>query len=195
MSKVQLQHSVASRLTARIVETIADCCERIEVAGSVRRRAAIVGDIEVVAIPARLGGIFPGQGGASLLDVRLENLVVEGRLKLGRAQGEKYRQYAIPASPGLMLDLFIVTPQTWGVQLAIRTGPADFSRSLVTERQRGGRLDDGLVVGRGRVWRCDEVVRGMFDGANHRGPIFEPLPGAVPLDTPEERDFLAMAGG
>jgi DNA polymerase/3'-5' exonuclease PolX len=40
---------------------------------------------------------------------------------------------------GINLDLFIVTPPAqWGVIFTIRTGPADFSHWLVTQRRKGG---------------------------------------------------------
>jgi hypothetical protein len=199
LSKVQLQHGPASKLAARIVEAIADGCQRVEVAGSVRRHEPFVGDIEVVAIAQHLGGMFPGQLGHSLLEIRLENLVGRGKLLDGGLNGPRQKRFAVPAVAGLMLDLFIVPPEEWGVQLAIRTGPAEFSRALVTQRAYGGRLSDQHVVHQGRVWRRRDVRLGIivFDHAGKCSMrrTTEPLPGAVPLDTPEERDFLAVAGG
>src|SRR5512145_1569634 len=42
---------VATTLAAKVVAQLAPYCERVEVAGSVRRRKDVVGDIELVAIP------------------------------------------------------------------------------------------------------------------------------------------------
>ena len=186
----------AARLADKIAAVLSSACDRIEVAGSIRRDEPEVGDIEIVAIPATMpGGLF-GQTSVSRLDPILRDLVAEGRLARGLADGERYKQFQIPAAGGLRLDLFLVTFETWGVQLAIRTGPADFSRELVTERCRGGRLQDGLTIGRGRVWRTDQVARGMVDYSDGTGgSLFLPMDGAQPLDTPEEADFLALAGG
>src|SRR5690348_11104894 len=41
----------AEQSAERLIERIRDCCERIEVAGSIRRRLPTVGDIELVAVP------------------------------------------------------------------------------------------------------------------------------------------------
>jgi DNA polymerase/3'-5' exonuclease PolX len=73
---------------------------------------------------------------------------------------------------GINLDLFIVTrPAQWGVILAIRTGPADFSKWIVTPRKYGGALPSNCHVEGGRVLRQQ-----------------------IPLEMPEERDFLDFLG-
>lgn len=84
------------------------------------------------------------------------------------------------------LDLFIVRPETWGVQYLIRTGNADFSHRCVTPRKFGGYLPDDCKVEDGRVWRywagdADMGAAKLADIAN-------------PLETPEESDFLALLG-
>ncbi len=189
--KVKLPIGLARRLATKIVAELSGTCRRIEIAGSIRRDAVTVGDIELVAIPI-VDSLFPGCPGQSRLTERLDQLVSQGRLTPMK-RGERFQQFGVMAMQGLQLDIFIVTPETWGVQLALRTGPAEFSQALVTERCRGGRLPDGYTVHDGRVWPPGSYMCGMIDAATYRGPFFEPL--GEPLDTPEERDFLHIAGG
>ncbi len=51
MGKVRRLLADAERIVAAIVAGLAPVCTRIQVAGSVRRRKDVVGDIELVAIP------------------------------------------------------------------------------------------------------------------------------------------------
>jgi DNA polymerase/3'-5' exonuclease PolX len=51
VSKTQRPLPEAERVAAAIVADLAPFCARIQVAGSVRRRKEVVGDIELVAIP------------------------------------------------------------------------------------------------------------------------------------------------
>lgn len=190
--KTQLPLRSALSLADKVAAAIEPGCERLAIAGSVRRGAAVVGDIEFVCIPRRGDGLFPGQPGPSQLDGILQELVTTGKLTPVKG-GERMKQYTFGAMPELHLELWLVTPATWGVQLAIRTGPADFSRALVTERIRGGRLRDGHAVHDGRVWPPGSFMQGMVDGRDYSGPFFQPL--GSPLETPEEQDFLELAGG
>lgn len=197
MGKVRLQLDPAIRLAEKVAMALAPGCDRIQVAGSIRRREPTVGDIEVVAIPRVNAGLFSG---GVHLDGVLDELTRSERLLPGSANGEKFKQFGIPSVDGLMLDLFLVSADTWGVQLAIRTGPREFSTALVTERSRGGLLRDGLIVREGRVWNRDEVTVGFVDyrgagGRREGAPFFNLDPGAEPYDTPEERDFMELAGG
>jgi DNA polymerase/3'-5' exonuclease PolX len=77
----------ATTLAAKLVAQLAPYCERIEVAGSVRRQKDIVGDIELVAIPKlethikvqpqlTLFGSSSEQEPVSLLDQQLERMLV-----------------------------------------------------------------------------------------------------------------------
>ena len=190
MSKINLSLARARRLADKVAAELAPVCDRIEIAGSVRRGAAIVGDLELVAIPKRRG-LLPDHG-ASLLDEKLVALVSDGRLVRDQG-GERYKRFGIPAVQGLNLDLFISCADRWGVIFALRTGPADFSKALVTPRKYGGRLTDGLAVHDGRVWPASNVFRGMIDAKGYHGPFVQTS--GKPLDTPEELDFLHMAGG
>ena len=63
------------------------------------------------------------------------------------------------------VDLFqVVGPAQWGVIYAIRTGPGDLNRLLVTSRRWGGGCPLDRKVAGGRVWFIDpgrEDLAGM----------------------------------
>lgn len=171
-------------------------CSRIEVAGSVRRQAPTVGDIEMLAIPKlgdRPGATSLFAEPCSLLELELQKLADERKL-LPVKGGEKFRQYIIATVPwGPQLDLFITTPPQWGVIFAIRTGPARYSRWIVTQRCAGGGLNDDCRVKDGFLWR------GLFpaDVPATRPEGSEVFDDHVyeRIDTPEESDFFTYVDG
>ena len=165
-SKITLTE--AQKISGEIIELLAPYCERIEVAGSVRRKMPEVGDLEIVCIPRRLLNLF-GEPGDSVLDHRLIELIQSGYLLPAGANGDKYKKFILHPN-GVQLDLFITDTECWGVIFTIRTGSADFSHRLVTQRFKGGLLPSDLRVGEGRVWR-----------------------GLEALNTPEEIDFFNVA--
>lgn len=131
--------------------------ERWEIAGSVRRHAGEASDVEHVVIP-KIGEIVNGDG---LFAIReLKNLLWHHLDSLVRGYtvsrhvysngtnrwGEKYRGVAFR---GFCHEIFVADADNWGATLAIRTGPADFSKRLVT-----GLLKNGLRNKDGRVYRC-----------------------------------------
>jgi DNA polymerase/3'-5' exonuclease PolX len=180
----------AKHIADELVLLLAPSCERIEIAGGVRRKKESPHDIEIVCIPA------PGAPRASFgdkhtyrtyLDKDLAFIEADRVLPLKVKGGEKYKQYHINTERfgvrlyiPFALDLFIVTPETWGVLFTIRTGPSEFSRQIVTPKSLGGLLPDGYKVKDGRVWVCPNW---------HSD---EPLD--TPIDLPEEKDFLDFLG-
>lgn len=107
-------------------------CERLEIAGSLRRETKEVGDIELVAIPRVERFNAPAQGFLfPTTETREVNrlweqvdLVCRGRFELC---GPLYRQFFYKK---IKVDIFTATPKNWGWILAIRTGPWEFSRHL-----------------------------------------------------------------
>jgi DNA polymerase/3'-5' exonuclease PolX len=95
-------------------------CQRIAIAGSIRRRKPEVGDIEILAIPKPYEvGLFES-GIATIVN------------KWQKVKGElpcKYTQRILPE--GIKLDLFFAVPTNWGYQLAIRTGSAEYSHKVL----------------------------------------------------------------
>jgi len=163
--------SRARMIANALVLDLTPYCERIEIAGSIRRNRPTVEGIELLAIakwsrdPDRL---FDDES-VSLLQRQLARRVGEGRLH-PLIWGAKQARFRLVKS-GAVLDLFVVTPDTWGVQMLIRTGPAEFSKRFVTQQSKGGLLPDDLRVAEGRIWDGD-----------------------TPVHTPEERDLFAAIG-
>lgn len=192
MAKRKINNAAAAALAAKIIAALEPACERIEVAGSLRRGAELVGDIELLAIPKfgmRAGaGLWSEPG--NLLEPLLEGLVRDQKLYPVK-RGDKAHQYQVMTlRPPVQLDLFMVDAAGWGYQLAIRTGPSDYSRWLVTQRHRGGPLQYGFICRDGHVWR---LISGMndvegevrdIDGSPH---VLHP--------TPEETDFFKLIQG
>lgn len=147
----------AQRLAESVLTELGPGCQRIEIAGSVRRRRPDVGDLEIVAIPKRTPTLFGDDPeGYSSLDPILAALVGTGRLVPVKS-GQKYKQFLLPRH-GIALDLFLCSTETWGVIFTLRIGPADFSHRLVTQRDKGGLLPSDLRVRDGRVWRRMECL-------------------------------------
>lgn len=154
--------------------------ERIHIAGSIRRLCPQVGDIELVCVPRievtrdLLGAEI---GSVNLLDRHCEEQISfstwahrldkNGRTAFGE-RAKRITAYGVP------VDLFsVLPPAQFGLIYAVRTGPADFSRRLITRRSQGGMLPNDLEVKDGAVrrWSTGEVIH-----------------------TPEERDLFALLG-
>lgn len=148
----------------KVVDWLRGGCARIEIAGSLRRGKATPTDIEIVCIPAfrffKQPDLFGGEsinGSVSMLDVNFPQLLAsengeawEYDAKLKR-NGEAYKRLRHKhllnhRGDPVALDLFITTPDQWGVIFAFRTGPAEFSHALNLRAERlgyhitGGRL-------------------------------------------------------
>jgi len=145
--------SEAERLAKQTRERLAPFCKRCEIAGSTRRKKmGDIHDIEIVCIP----------NNAHLFELR--NLVNNG---MGRVDiGEFPSKYTRIRSPH-NIDLFWVTPESWGLQFFIRTGPADYVAAALA------------------YWK--KITNGGFSN----GGILH-LPDATIVPTPEEEDVFRV---
>lgn len=160
-------------LAQKLAAALAPVCERIELAGSLRRESAEIGDIELVAIPRSHVDLFGNPLADTLLDDLLNTWQSAEKIHLTR-NGKKYKQFEFRSIHGLryQVDLFVQPdPATWGINYLIRTGSADFSRHMVTRRSADGAMPDRYTVKDARVW-CDGRA----------------------LDTPEEADVFRLWG-
>lgn len=158
-------HAVATAL----VGELADACERIEIAGSVRRRKGEVHDLEIVAISRVASSSSAGLWGDVettnwyALDERIAGMVFDGVLAprdvlvVRRDLTEETQHRMGPAYKalvyrGMPVDLFVTDAERWGCIFALRTGPGDWNTRLVTECKRWfRRVEDGRVLHLGKV--------------------------------------------
>jgi len=157
MAKAEMPYQIALDNGRRIMRALESSCHSIMIVGSVRRMKPTCGDVEILCVPKRSTDLFGVENGRAHTDVPLQSLVDSGSLSQPTKNGERQKQFTIQPL-GLQLDLWLVPQDEWPVQLAIRTGPADYSRAIVTERHRGGLLLDGHCIHHGKVWRkCERT--------------------------------------
>jgi DNA polymerase/3'-5' exonuclease PolX len=168
---LRIPRELALDVADELLAILMPYCERIEIAGSIRRKKTTVKDIELVYIPK-----MEGSNNALLLelDALVFTGVIEKRLNHERGTPEAWGpKHQRALYKGVPIDLFgVPDPDCWGVIFAIRTGPAEYSQQLVTRRESGGRfLLPGMKVEDGTLWD---------DGK--------------PVPCPEETDFFNYVG-
>lgn len=156
MSKTKMPLEAASIVAEAFIHHMRPFATRIEVAGSIRRRKEMVGDIEIVMIPKtrRATDLYGDPIGPEIVDIDkgIQSYIqcespggVTALTKLNN--GEKYVKLH-ETVVDIQIDLFIVRPPAqWGPIISIRTGSADFSKRLVTSLKKNGlRCEDGRVL-------------------------------------------------
>ena len=150
-----------------VVRQLRPMCERIEIAGSLRRKKADVGDIELVCIPRPsadlLGDLYISDSGIMLA---LSKMGISWLMI--KKNGQHFKQLIFK---GISIDLFLTTTAQWGIIFMIRTGSADFSHRMVTPRSQGGLMPSNLRVKDGLLWEDENC-----------------------LQTPEEEDVFRIFG-
>lgn len=162
--KVKLSYTQADSIADELIARLAPHCQRIEKAGSLRRRKSEIGDIELLAIPKFTLDLFGNPSG----DHELNGI---DWTQYGRVvkQGPKYKQIELEK---ITLDLFIATPPAeFGVLFMIRTGPAEYSHKMVTPRNQRGLMPSCYHFKDGAIWSHNHII-----------------------PTPEERDVFDLFG-
>ena len=151
---LKVPYSEAKQFADDLLILLGDHFERLEIAGSLRRKKALVGDIELVGILQTIKvGLF---GFSEILPTRA---VIELMGRFGykaEKAGEKYIKFF--SNRKMNVDLFLCTPETWGCIFMIRTGSAEFTRKMVTKKAAGGWCPDHLHFCDGRLWDGDDVL-------------------------------------
>jgi DNA polymerase/3'-5' exonuclease PolX len=160
----------AKEIAAGIVAQLAPYCERIEIAGSIRRGRPEVHDIDIVCIPSGPAFYRALQGVGQPCDngSKIHRIALPGQV----SQGKQF-----------CADIYIATEATWATLLLIRTGSADHNKHLCTlARQKGMRLHadgEGLEL----------VAKDPRDLFNQGPPVVQ---GAIPCRT--ETDIFNALG-
>lgn len=121
----------AKSIAAELIKTLSPYCNRIEIAGSIRRNKPEVKDIELVVIPSKY---------------HLEKYFIDNKkLYSFNKNGGKYKQFVYQ---GINIDLFISNVGNFGLIYLIRTGSAEFSQRMLArwkQVSKGGYSKDGYL--------------------------------------------------
>ncbi len=111
-------------------------CERITIAGSIRRRKPYPGDIEILAIPKYVDGV-------DRLDEEIKKLMAERLLGYRRnvrnsiTYGPK-NKLLVHLPSGIGVDIFSTDSECWWVSLVVRTGGEWTNKRIATAAIRKG---------------------------------------------------------
>jgi len=180
----------ARKIGMEIVEALAPACDRVMIAGSVRRGKAQPKDIEIVYISRTVKerlNLFEWS------DVPATEAVIKDLVRRRfwqfddqvRRNGPLYkrmvREMLLPTTSvqdwananeeQVVVELFRAVSDNWGYILALRTGPGDFNKIWASKPWHGGSLPANIVLKDGFVW--------------HNGR---------PVPTPTEEDFFEQIG-
>lgn len=135
----------------RLMSLLAPACERIAIAGSIRRRKREVGDIELLAIP-KMRDVLLTPPQKSLFEERPQSKIESHNMlwevldgaadRIGEfvKRGPKYRQFFWNDAHGgrIQVDLFTAAEDNWGWAFLVRTGSAEFSHHVATQLNNQG---------------------------------------------------------
>lgn len=160
----------AQKIANRVVELLSPGCEKIHIAGSIRRQSAQVKDIEIVCQPIKeltdigmelfkkyeISNVF--KNAIDIIGLKIEKGSVDGR----------YMKIILLG--GMTLDLFMPTADDYFRQLVIRTGSADYVYHVIASswKQKGWcGTSDGLrlikectgkqTTDGKTIWRCTSL--------------------------------------
>jgi len=146
--KIKFPLLKARHVAERIVRALAPACERIEIAGSIRRQKSEVGDIEILYIPKMVSirsDLFnedPLQVPA--VDAILEKLLLDGSLAKrktikGTENWGPSNKYAVAVRSGIPVDFFCTDEKCWWNMLVCRTGSAETNQRIAAAAKAQGK--------------------------------------------------------
>jgi len=151
--KARVSLETAEKVAMELTRILTPCCNRIVVAGSIRRRCPEPSDIELLVIPR-----------ANYLDKLLHDLMMQNVLAMRlnkrgqRAYGPK-NKLMVHLPSGIGLDVFSTTAENWGMALFVRTGPREWNikaMSRFRELCMQGHAYGGVTDANGRALNCPD---------------------------------------
>lgn len=136
----KMNYSEAKKHAELIVEALAPHCHRIEVGGSIRRKKKFVKDIEIILSPK----MSTPKRRSSKWANAIFNLgrIMKGASRQTPLNVSKYIEIDFLGSP---VDIFITTPEQFGMTYLIRTGSKDFSKRIFEKFKKLGFISiDGV---------------------------------------------------
>ena len=126
----------ATEVAEELITLLRPACERIEVAGSIRRKKKLVGDVELLVIPK--GTIqSPLWLEREALDRGVLELITRGLVALrlnkkGASTFGPLNKLLVHVPSGIGVDLFSTTAENFGMAWVVRTGPKEFNIKMMS---------------------------------------------------------------
>jgi DNA polymerase/3'-5' exonuclease PolX len=133
--ELEKARTIAEELKTRLEQG----CERIEIAGSIRRQKPEVGDIELLVIP-RYGGLLERVDclNEAIVDLMVQEILGYRLNKLGsRVYGPK-NKLMVHIPSGIGVDIFSTDEECWPVALVVRTGGKVTNQRIASAALRKG---------------------------------------------------------
>ena len=132
MSKTKYPRADALAVAKELCDHLKPYCQRLIVAGSLRRRKAEVGDVEILYVPTMAtepDGLFGGRE-YSLADHHIDaafacGIIAQRKNVRGSTTWGPKNKLAMHIASGIPVDFFATTAEAWYNYLVCRTGPAE----------------------------------------------------------------------
>jgi DNA polymerase (family 10) len=144
----------ARKIAKDFVTEIKEFCEKIEIAGSIRRQKLEVNDIDIVLIPKLREHLIQKIRNISKVEVQGKKLI--------------RTEYS-----GIQVDIYLATKETWGILLLIRTGSKEHNIKLCQHAiKKGMKLSSEKGLMKGDKIIANETEEGIFKslGMNYIKP-------------------------
>lgn len=184
--KKRWPHAIALTVASSIVEMLEPHCERIIIAGSVRRQKPSCGDVEILYIP-KIEDAPDTMDMFRRIDLNLADqtiLAMERAGILARRKNSKgsemfgaKNKLMVHVETGIPVDLFTATEENWFNYLTCRTGPSESNIRICETAIKQGKKWHPYDVG---FEKDGEMIR-----MNSEQEVFEFV--GLPYKQPEDR--------
>jgi len=180
----------AGKKALEIAQAFGPLCERIEIAGSIRRGKPWVKDIDLVVIPKMKSRKSLFGNAAELAETDFYEALC-GYFASMTAEGQRLlRGKAWMGSKLISVDVYVATEESWATLLLIRTGSAEHNIYMCARaRACGGKLHadgSGLEVPGQYDHIAQRTLNSRLIRAKSEEEIFKAL--GIPTPAPNERE-------
>lgn len=158
----------AKAIAEKVKAVLEPSCERITIAGSIRRLQPDVGDIELLCIPKYVAY-------CDILDTKIQEMIHYEMLgyRLNKRGSKTYgpkNKLLVHLPSGIGVDVFSTTEENWPVALVVRTGGKLTNQGIATAALRMGyrfhAYGSGFTTPNGEIVCRSE--REVFEAVNLR---------------------------
>ena len=141
MAKPRFPLAIARPIAAELCALLAPWCERLIVAGSLRRQKPTVGDVEILYIgkveqrpdPDNMfGSQRVNLADEAILRLESEGIIARRRNVAGSTMYGPKNKLVRHRASGIPVDLFAATVENWFNYLVCRTGPAESNTRIAS---------------------------------------------------------------